>query len=72
MNIQGQTTFIDTTNREACQYVWQQIEANYKKNGINYYWIDVAEPGYAVYDFDNYRYQKVQFFNVGISILLVT
>lgn len=58
MNIQGQTTFIDTTNQEACQYVWQQIEANYKKNGINYYWIDVAEPGYAVYDFDNYRYQK--------------
>lgn len=23
---------------------------------VSYYWLDVAEPGYSVYDFDNYRY----------------
>ncbi|MGT2799639.1 glycoside hydrolase family 31 protein [Streptococcus marmotae] len=58
MMIQGQTIFIDTTNPKACQYVWSLIEKNYKRLGIDYYWIDVAEPGYAVYDFDNYRYHK--------------
>lgn len=58
MQIQGNTVFIDTTNEEACKYVWSLLEKNYKQLGIDYYWIDVAEPGYAVYDFDNYRYDK--------------
>lgn len=58
MQIQGQTIFVDTTNPEACQYVWSLLEKNYKSLGIDYYWIDVAEPGYSVYHFDNYSYQK--------------
>lgn len=58
MQIQGQTIFVDTTNEEACRYVWSLIDKNYKKIGIDYYWIDVAEPGYSVYDFDNYMYSK--------------
>lgn len=56
MQIQGDTVYIDTTNPEARDYAWNLIKENYKDIGIDYYWIDVAEPGYAVYDFDNYRY----------------
>lgn len=58
MQIQGNTVFVDTTNEDACRYVWSLLQKNYKDLGIDYYWIDVAEPGYAVYDFDNYRYDK--------------
>lgn len=56
MQIQGDTVYIDTTNPKATEYAWNLIKENYKDIGIDYYWIDVAEPGYAVYDFDNYRY----------------
>ena len=56
MQIQGSTVFMDTTNPEARDYVWSLIKENYKDIGIDYYWVDVAEPGYSVYDFENYRY----------------
>lgn len=56
MQIQGNTVYLDTTNPEAREYAWSLIKKNYKDIGIDYYWVDVAEPGYAVYDFDNYRY----------------
>jgi len=56
MQIQGNTVYLDTTNPEARDYVWSLIKENYKDIGIDYFWVDVAEPGYAVYDFDNYRY----------------
>ncbi|WP_438478272.1 TIM-barrel domain-containing protein [Streptococcus pluranimalium] len=65
MQIQGSTIFVDTTNEKATDYVWGLINKNYKKIGINYFWIDVAEPGYAVYDFDNYRYYKGTVQQVG-------
>lgn len=58
MQIQGSTVFMDTTNPEARDYVWNLIKKNYKDIGIDYYWVDVAEPGYAVYDFENYRYHS--------------
>ncbi|HFD3554347.1 TPA: TIM-barrel domain-containing protein, partial [Enterococcus faecium] len=58
MQIQGNTIFIDMTNSEARKYVWSLIKKNYVDKGINYFWLDVAEPGYSVYDFDNYRYKK--------------
>ncbi|MEY8371613.1 TIM-barrel domain-containing protein [Aerococcaceae bacterium 50-4] len=60
MLIQGTTVFLDTTNPEAREYVWDRIKRNYDDLGIDYYWVDVAEPGYAVYDFDNYRYYSGQ------------
>lgn len=56
MQIQGSTVYLDTTNPDARDYAWSLIKENYKDIGIDYYWVDVAEPGYAVYDFDNYRY----------------
>lgn len=58
MQIQGSTVFLDTTNPEARDYAWSLIKKNYKDIGIDYYWVDVAEPGYAVYDFENYRYHS--------------
>ncbi|RLK62841.1 glycoside hydrolase family 31 protein [Atopobacter sp. AH10] len=58
MQIQGNTMFIDMTNSEARNYVWSLIKKNYVDIGARYLWLDVAEPGYSVYDFDNYRYKK--------------
>lgn len=52
MQIQGNTVYLDITNKEARKYVWSLIKNNYKDLGIDYYWLDVAEPGYSVYDFE--------------------
>lgn len=65
MQIQGNTVFVDMTNRDARDYVWDRIDKNYKQLGIGYYWLDVAEPGYSVYDFDNYRYKKGNVLSCG-------
>lgn len=65
MQIQGNTNFIDMTNPEARDYVRDLIKKNYERKGISYFWLDVAEPGYAVYDFDNYRYYAGQDLECG-------
>lgn len=65
MQIQGNTLYLDTTKKAARDYVWSLIKKNYKDIGIDYYWVDVAEPGFAVYDFDNYRYSKGTAFYCG-------
>ncbi|PMC58964.1 family 31 glucosidase [Dolosicoccus paucivorans] len=65
MQIQGSTVFADMTNPDARNYIWGKIKESYKDIGIDYYWIDVAEPGYAVYDFDNIRYHKGPMHAVG-------
>lgn len=59
------TVFIDPTNPETRRYVWDKLKNSYYKNGINMYWLDVAEPGYATYDFDNYRYHLGTDLKVG-------
>lgn len=65
MQIQGSTIFMDATNEEAQEYVWSLIKKNYINYGIKNFWIDVAEPGYSVYDFDNYRYKEGTNLQVG-------
>ena len=65
MQIQGNTTFVDMTNPEARNYVWSLLKENYISYGIKNFWLDVAEPGYSVYDFDNYRYKKGTNLEVG-------
>lgn len=65
MQIQGNTVFIDMTNRFARSYVWSLIKNNYARNGFMRYWLDVAEPGYSTYDFVNYRYSKGTDLQVG-------
>lgn len=48
--------FIDVTNPETCDYVWEKIRKNYCDLGINLFWLDEAEPELDPYDFGNYRY----------------
>lgn len=56
MDCLGDTVFCDVTNPEAREYMWRQIRKNYYEQGIDLFWLDVAEPEYSAYDFDQYRY----------------
>jgi alpha-D-xyloside xylohydrolase len=56
MDFQGNTLHYDATNPDARRYLWRKIKENYYDKGIKIFWLDEAEPEYAVYDFDNYRY----------------
>lgn len=56
MTFCGNTLSYDPTNPEAGEYVWGKIKKNYYDKGVRIFWLDEAEPEYAVYDFDNYRY----------------
>ncbi|HUM82416.1 MAG TPA: glycoside hydrolase family 31 protein [Lachnospiraceae bacterium] len=52
----GDCLEIDVTNPEAREYIWKICKENYADLGIDMFWLDNAEPDYAVYDYDNYRY----------------
>ncbi|KAF4992417.1 hypothetical protein FGRMN_7162 [Fusarium graminum] len=56
LDFQGQTVHIDTTNPAARKYFWETVKKNYFSKGIKTFWLDEAEPEYAAYDFENYRY----------------
>ncbi|WP_027627049.1 TIM-barrel domain-containing protein [Ruminiclostridium cellobioparum] len=56
MDFLGDTVFYDPTNPEARDFVWKIVKKNYYDAGIHTFWLDVAEPEYSVYDFENYRY----------------
>ncbi|MBD0384902.1 glycoside hydrolase family 31 protein [Paenibacillus sedimenti] len=56
MEFVADTVFYDTTNPGARDYVWEKVKQNYYDIGIRIFWLDLAEPEYSVYDFDNYRY----------------
>ena len=56
MDFQGNNVFYDATNPEARKYVWEKCRQNYMEQGIKMFWLDVAEPEYSTYDFENYRY----------------
>lgn len=53
----GNNVFYDATNPEARDYVWEICKKNYADLGVDYYWLDAAEPEFSTYDYDNYRYQ---------------
>ena len=55
-DFQGDCLEIDVTNPEAREFIWQKCKENYYDYGIDMFWLDNAEPDYAVYDYDNYRY----------------
>jgi alpha-D-xyloside xylohydrolase len=57
MTCMGDEVFFDATNPEARAYVWQKCKQNYYDQGARLFWLDVAEPEYTTYQFDNYRYQ---------------
>lgn len=52
----GSTTFVDVTNPEARRFMWEKVKENYYQYGIKMFWLDEAEPGVKIYDFDNFRY----------------
>lgn len=52
----GDCVTFDATSSEAREFVYHQCAENYRKYGIDMFWLDNAEPDYASYDFDNYRY----------------
>ena len=65
MDFAGNTVFADLTNPEARDFVWSQVKRSYWDKGIRIFWLDVAEPEFAVYDFDNYRYHLGSGMEVG-------
>ncbi|EHO53137.1 glycosyl hydrolase, family 31 [Lentilactobacillus kisonensis F0435] len=65
MTFQGNNGFVDFTNPDAQKYVWHLIKKNYYDNGVDFFWLDEAEPEFTVYDFDNYRYEKGSVLQVG-------
>ncbi len=61
----GNCVFYDATHPGARKYVWERIKANYGAHGIRLFWLDEAEPEYARYDFDLYRYHLGPNLQVG-------
>ncbi|WP_413728981.1 TIM-barrel domain-containing protein [Sodalis sp. RH22] len=65
LDSRGSTTFFDPTNPKARAYVWKKIKKNYYDIGIRLFWLDMAEPEYRTYHFDNYRYAMGTALEVG-------
>jgi len=61
----GNEVFFDTTNPQARAYVWEKVKKNYWDNGARLFWLDVAEPEYTTYEFENYRYEMGSVLEVG-------
>lgn len=59
------TSFVDMTNPAARSFVWDRIRKNYYDIGVRDFWLDVAEPEYSSYDFENYRYDQGSVLEVG-------
>jgi len=56
MAFEGNAAFVDFTNPAARQAVWRLIQANYHRIGVRAFWLDEAEPEYALYQWDNHTY----------------
>ena len=65
MGFQGPSVFIDPTNPETREVVWDLCRKNYHDLGVKAFWLDEAEPEYGVYDYDNYRYHSGPALQVG-------
>ena len=52
----GDVLIFDATNPGAQRFVWEKCKAHYYDIGIRCFWLDEAEPEFACYEFDNYRY----------------
>ena len=61
----GNEVYLDVTNPDAQKYLWKKVSENYFKHGISIFWLDVAEPEFTLYDFDNIRYHIGSNLEVG-------
>ncbi len=65
MLFHGNNVFMDATNPETREYVWNKCKENYASYGIKTFWLDEAEPEFTGYDFDNYRYYEGPVSQIG-------
>ncbi|WP_125776471.1 TIM-barrel domain-containing protein [Antribacter gilvus] len=63
MSFEGPSRFLDVTNPEAREWLWDRLRAGYP--GVKTFWLDEAEPEYALYDFEAYRYHAGAATEVG-------
>ena len=68
MEFLGDTVFFDPSNPKAREHVWKVVKENYYDKGVRIFWLDEAEPEYAVYDFDNYRYYLGSNLQIGTHL----
>ena len=52
----GPSVFYDATNPEARSYVWEKCKQNYRDVGVDFFWLDEAEPEFNSYSYESYRY----------------
>lgn len=52
----GQQTFIDVTNPQTREFVWDKAKKNYYDCGIKTFWLDEAEPEVHPQQFDNLKF----------------
>ena len=50
------TVFLDTTNPETRDFIWQKAKENYYDLGIDMFWLDANEPEYSATDSQCYQY----------------
>lgn len=65
MAFQGRSVFADFTNPAAREKIWEICKRNYHDLGVKLFWLDEAEPEYAVYDYDNFRYHQGSVLEIG-------
>jgi len=65
MPFHGNNVFLDPTNPEARKYVWEKCKKNYYEQGIENFWLDVAEPEFIPYDYEFYRYHMGSVSEIG-------
>jgi alpha-D-xyloside xylohydrolase len=58
MAYRGGLTYVDVTNPDARQFMWEKIKKNYYDTGIHMFWLDEAEPDIDPPDYENIRYLK--------------
>lgn len=51
----GAETYLDMTNAQAAEIMWEKLKANYVRNGFTSFWLDEAEPEIYPYDYENMR-----------------
>ena len=54
----GNAAFIDVTNPDTRNYVWEKIKENYYQKGIHLFWLDEAEPELTGYEYQHYRFYR--------------
>ena len=65
MDFRADCGTVDFTNPEARSFIWDLCKKNYYDHGFKIFWLDEAEPEYAAYHFDNYRYWSGNLLSTG-------